>query len=107
LFRWKNDEIQLKLADLKKKRDLIEYKILENETLLKSSKSVYDNLMHFKRQYGATKLLEVLGVPTINKPSIPPINESLLYKIPSPNKSPSRFSRSSMTTPTPARKSIK
>lgn len=83
-FRWKNDESTLKLSELTRKRESLETKVQEDESLLKGTKQTYDNLMHFKKEYGVPKLLDVLGIPTvvpILKVKASPVNnESLLRK---------------------------
>lgn len=64
-FRWKNDESTLKLSELTRKKESLETKVQEDESLLKGAKQTYDNLMHFKKECGVPKLLDVLGIPTV------------------------------------------
>jgi multidrug resistance efflux pump len=46
------DESQLKLEDLRRKKETIDAKIDENEALIRQAKQTYDNLMHFKTHLG-------------------------------------------------------
>lgn len=71
------------MSDLRRKRESLESKVHENESLLKGTKQTYDNLMHFRRDFGVSKLLDMLGIPSI-VPMLTvkavPINESLLKR---------------------------